>query len=348
MVEYTMKNTKSGNIIRGRVRRVTPVDRTIPAEVYDIGMKNDKHAWFFANNMLVHNSVYFSAYPILKDKIDSGDIPWTKESIAELYDEVSAQVNETFPAYMLAAHNVRNTKQGAIIAAKRETCATTGIFIKKKRYAIMIYDEEGKRRDIEGKPGKLKAMGVETKRSDTPKFIQDFLTDILIKMLTHVPEDDIISDIIAFRRHFRSLSPWKMGSPRGVNKLTHYYNMEYKIENGKEVHKGKGKLPGHVRASINYNRLRSMNSDQFSPKIVDGMKITVCYLGNNPLGWASISYPSDILHVPKWFEELPFDTELMEDKLVTTKLENMFGVTTLDLEKAKDKTSFHSFFSVGE
>ena len=39
-----------------------------------------------------------------------------------------------------------------------------------------IYDLEGNRQDID-KPGKLKAMGLDLKRSDTPDFVQNFLSD---------------------------------------------------------------------------------------------------------------------------------------------------------------------------
>ena len=43
---------------------------------------------------------------------------------------------------------------GAIIMGGRELIATKGLFIKKKRYAVLIFDMEGNRLDVNGKPGK--------------------------------------------------------------------------------------------------------------------------------------------------------------------------------------------------
>ena len=57
-----------------------------------------------------------------------------------------------------------DTKQGEIIQAGREIVASSGLFITKKRYAALIYDLEGERKDVDGKLGKIKAMGVDLKR----------------------------------------------------------------------------------------------------------------------------------------------------------------------------------------
>jgi len=40
------------------------------------------------------------------------------------------------------------------------------LFITKKRYAINIFDKEGKRKDVNGKAGDIKAMGLDLKRAD--------------------------------------------------------------------------------------------------------------------------------------------------------------------------------------
>ena len=48
--------------------------------------------------------------------------------------------------------------------------------------------------------------------------------------------------------------------------------------------KVKQTCPGHVRAAINYNRMRRMNSDKYSMEIMDGMKTIVCKLKDNPNG----------------------------------------------------------------
>lgn len=341
-------STRTVSLHRAKVKKVTTRTETDqPVNVYDIGMKNDSNPWFFGNNMLLHNSVYFSAVPAFKEQIDSGEIDWNKDLVTEIYDTVCDQANETFPNYMAQAHNVLNKTQGEIIAAGREVCASAGIFIKKKRYAILVYDLEGYREDQDGKPGKVKAMGLDLKRSDTPAFMQDFLSELLLETLTGADEDAIINRIIDFRRKFREMPAWEKGTPKRVNKLTYYKNLEWKTENGRDMYKGKANMPGHVRAAINYNRLKDIHGDKYSISIVDGMKTIVCKLKSNPMGFSSIGYPTDLAHVPQWFKELPFADDDMEDTIITKKVENLLGVLDIDLSKAEDKTTFESLFDFG-
>ena len=47
--------------------------------------------------------------------------------------------------------------------------------------------------------------------------------------------------------------------------------------------------------------------------ITDGMKVIVCRLKSNAMGYDSIAYPTDEINYRKWFKELPFDEEAMED-----------------------------------
>ena len=113
---------------------------------------------------------------------------------------------------------------------------------------------------------------------------------------------------------------------------------------GDEIYKGKANMPGHVRAAINYNRMRRMNSDKYSMEIMDGMKTIVCKLKANPMGFTSIGYPTDETRLPEWYKELPFDSEEMEQGIITKKIENLLGVMNWDLAKAEDKTTFDSLF----
>lgn len=341
-------STRTVSLHRTKVKKVTTRTETDqPVNVYDIGMKNGSNPWFFGNNMLLHNSVYFSAVTAFKEQIDSGEIDWNKDLVTEIYDTVCDQANETFPNYMAQAHNVLNKTQGEIIAAGREVCASAGIFIKKKRYAILVYDLEGYREDQDGKPGKVKAMGLDLKRSDTPAFMQDFLSELLLETLTGADENTIINRIIDFRRKFREMPAWEKGTPKRVNKLTYYKSLEWKTENGRDMYKGKANMPGHVRAAINYNRLKDIHGDKYSISIVDGMKTIVCKLKSNPMGFSSIGYPTDLAHVPQWFKELPFADDDMEDTIITKKVENLLGVLDIDLSKAEDKTTFESLFDFG-
>jgi DNA polymerase elongation subunit (family B) len=281
------------------------------------------------------DSCYFSAYKTLKKDIDAGKIPWSKETVISLYDQIGEEVNSTFPQFMLDAFHCPKTR-GEVIKAGREIVAIKGLFITKKRYAVLYYDKEGKRTDVDGKPGKIKAMGLDLKRSDTPEFIQDFLSDILEKVLTGAGEQDVLDHISEFRLRFKSRPGWEKGSPKRANKITEYQEKEKKA--------GKANMPGHVRASINWNTLKRMFSDKYSMGITDGAKVIVCKLKQNPLGFTSVAYPVDELRLPKWFKELPFDDAEMEQTIIDNKLDNLIGVLNWDVRSTEEKNTFNNLF----
>ena len=221
------------------------------------------------------DSCYFSAYPILKEDIESGKLDWSIEKCIQLMDQVCEQANTTFPDFMARAFHCPKSRSD-VIAAGREIVARSGLYITKKRYAALVVDNEGFRTDSEDSPGKVKAMGLDLRRSDTPVFMQDFLKELLLMVLTDVPQEQVLQRITEFRKEFSERPGWEKGSPKRANKIGHYQRLEEK--------QGKANMPGHVRASINWNTLKRMNGDKYSQEIVDGMKVIVCKLKQNPLG----------------------------------------------------------------
>ena len=280
------------------------------------------------------DSIYYSMYPVYKDEIDSGKMEWNKEIVLKLYDAIAEETNKSFPDFMKDYFNAPR-KQGEIIAAGRENAATMGVFIKKKRYAMLLFEDDGFRKDTDGQPGKIKAMGLDLKRSDTPVFMQDFLKEILLKLLTGSEKEELIGMIKDFKREFRKMDPWEMGTPKRVNNLT---NHTKKFEET-----GKCGV-GHAMAAINWNRLRKMNSDRYSMEITDGMKTIVCKLRKNPLNINSIAYPIDENRIPEWLTELPFDIDSMETAIIDKKIDNLIGVLNWDLSDANNSETFDNLF----
>ena len=283
------------------------------------------------------DSCYFSAWSVLKKEVEEGRMEWSKETCIQLYDSIADQVNDSFPGFMEQAFHCPRS-MGELIKCGREMVADRSLFITKKRYAVNIIDLEGKRLDVGGKIGKTKATGLDLKRSDTPKVIQEFLLEILNKILSGVQRDDVIEHIRKFKYEFMERPGWEKGSPKRVNNLTKY--------GAAEAAQGRANMPGHVRAALNWNNMRRMNGDNYSMQIVDGMKTIVCKLKSNALGWTSIGYPTDEQRLPAWFTELPFDDGLMEATVVDQKIDNLLGVLEWDLASATNtENTFTSLFS---
>ena len=281
------------------------------------------------------DSCYFSAYATLKKDIEKNTIPWSKESVVELYDTIGETVNGTFVRFMQDAFHVPKSR-GEVIKAGREIVASKGLFITKKRYAVLYYDKEGKRTDVDGKPGKIKAMGLDLKRSDTPVVIQEFLSNVLERVLTGQSKEEVLGYITDFRTEFKTRPGWEKGSPKRANNITEYASKEKKA--------GKANMPGHVRASLNWNTLKRMMDDKYSMHITDGAKVIVCKIKDNPMAYTSVAYPVDELRLPQWFKDLPFDDAEMENTVIDEKLENLIGVLEWDISSTRSDNTFSKLF----
>lgn len=277
------------------------------------------------------DSSYFSAWPAVKESVERGELEWDRDVAIQLYDSIADKVNASFAGFAEQAFHCPQAR-GKVLKCGREIVASRGLYITKKRYAVLYYDKDGKRCDSETSPGKIKAMGLDLKRSDTPKQIQKFLYELLHDVLTGSEKAHVIEKVLEFKKQFKSQEPWMKGSPKRVNNMT-----SYGVKAADETYTGM--IPGHVRGSLNWNTLRKMHNDNYVARIVDGMKVIVCKLKPNPMGWTAIAYPTDEQHLPEWFKELPFDTELMETNVIDKKVDNLLGVLDWGINDATDLSS---------
>ena len=58
----------------------------------------------------------------------------------------------------------------------------------------------------------------------------------------------------------------------------------------------------------------------------------------------SVAYPLMKTEFLEWFQELPFDDELMENTIIDKKLDNLIGVLKWDLSDADASEQFQSLF----
>lgn len=210
----------------------------------------------------------------------------------------------------------------AILEPGREVVGRKGLFKdKKKRYAIHVVDNEGKKAD------KLKIMGMDTQRSDTPKFIQKFLSDCIKQVVMMDAEYSQIKDIVdEFREIYRQMDPWRRGSPGRVKNLIRDTKKFERWQ--KQSHVVGAKKPTMhymVKAAYNTNLLMEVHGETRWDRLRDGDKIEMIYLKDNPEGIDSVAIKTGEHYVPDWFMELPFDIDRMEKKLLDQKLHNVIG-----------------------
>ena len=91
----------------------------------------------------------------------------------------------------------------------------------KETLCYPAYDLEGKREDKDGKPGKIKACWVlDLKRSDTPDYMQKFLEELLMMVLTGSEEKEVTHRIIEFLRSLEISLAGTRVHPKRVNNQT--------------------------------------------------------------------------------------------------------------------------------
>lgn len=249
-----------------------------------------------------------------------------KEEAVAIADLTAENVNASFPQFMKDAFFCQDEFSG-MIKVGRELVGSRGLFQSKKKYMIKVVDLEGTA------VNKLKSMGSEIKKSDTPKIIQQFLKEMVDQILEGVDYDSIAEFVNNRRRELikNEQNLFALGVAKQVNNLDKYL-AEYqnpgtiRTENGSKL-----TIPGHVRAACNYNALLG----HFEPggKLIrGGDKVFVFYLKKNEFNFDSIGLPAESLRFPSWFaENFKVDTAKTEQSMFDNKLSGIFSALNKDV-----------------
>lgn len=256
---------------------------------------------------------------------------YSKENLIKYADDIADKINISFPNYMINTFHC--TKKGAELQkAGREVVASQGLFVSKKRYALLVFDHDGFRQDLHGSIGELKIMGLQIKRNDTPKIVREMLLKLIETLLLGGTEKDlkkIINDF--YKNQWITQKPWSKGTPKPINKLAVYEDM---IKNGQDGCIGKkATIPGQIKAALNFNKLIDYYKDTTTKKLAEGDKVYVCRLTpNNFLNMDCVAISVELGDgaIPQWFKELPFDFNKTND-IIDKTIDSIFSVLKWNL-----------------
>lgn len=226
---------------------------------------------------------------------------------------------------------------GNFLAMKREVIADKGIWTKKKRYVLSIWDKEGIRY---AKP-KLKYTGLEVKRSTTPKCCREAIARGC-EIILHGTEEEMYQFVDEFHEKFINLPVPEIAFPKGVKNLAKYTadkpadipaDSWFAHDDDDDDYDTKTGTPQHVKASLLYNYLIEQRGLQsvYSP-ILEGEKIKYVYLKPvNPTQQNSIAFPDGL---PKEFGlDKYIDREVMYEKGFLEPLKRISEAARWSLKK---------------
>jgi DNA polymerase elongation subunit (family B) len=262
-------------------------------------------------------------------------------------DDIAAKTNATFPEFMAARFNCTGGRE-LLIKAAREVVAERGLFLHaKKKYTLKVVNLDGV--DLRAKP-KLKSMGSEIKKADTPKVVQEFLKGLMDLVLAGNPYSDLEKFVNKSRGSLihRNDDLLSLGVSKQINNLDAFYAAW--VRGGKKDGKvrmkdGESKnVPGHVRAAINYNELVTAHDPGGSKLLKSGDKGMIFYLEANRLGLKTVAFPADMMHLPAWFTtEFKIDLKQTEVKMIDAKLVKIFAALGYELPTLQRSSLNKSF-----
>lgn len=217
------------------------------------------------------------------------------------------------------------------IIFKREAIASAGMFIAKKRYALLVQDLEG----VRFTEPKLKIMGLETARSSTPLVVRNKLKDCIKIILTKTPEE-LRKYVDEFYDEFMKLPIEDVASPRGVKGINKYTDVGNIYKLG---------TPIATKAALLHNAyVKKLNLTKDVPAIKENDKIKFVFVNvPNPYGKANRDAVMGFVgKPPKEFQlEKYIDTKKQFDKTFGEPLENILTAIGWTIS---DKLTLEEFF----
>lgn len=260
-----------------------------------------------------------SCYLKLDNSLTCGE---SVDDIVDVCDEIAEYINEEYPDFLKKSFNVPDSRLDSMLS-NREVVSDKSFFVTKKRYAMHIVDDEGKRVD------KLKIMGLEVKKSDTSVAVKDFLMKLINMVIDGCEMTDLQKAKKQFKKDFFQMGIRDLGVPMPATKLPQY-EQEYRVTG-----EMKG-FPYHYRAAIFYNSLCG-NEDR---EIYAGEKFYVCNIQHMDSKYIAI--PLALNKNPAFVDELVIDYEKMWEK-ANKKIDNYMESLGWDLKSRMEKQATDLF-----
>lgn len=257
------------------------------------------------------------------------------EAVA-IADEIAEQTNASFPQFMAESFNCTDGRE-CLIKAAREVVAESGLFLlAKKKYTLKVVNLDGV--DLRAKP-KLKSMGSEIKKADTPKAVQQFLKGLMDLVLAGKSYDDLEKFVNSSRGTLirDNKDVLTLGVAKQINNLDNFHaawlragKKDGKVMMAKDNVIVPTNVPGHVRAAINYNELVQYYQSTNDKLLHSGDKGIIFYLKPNQHKFKAIAFPADMMHLPAWFtENFKIDLRVTEEKMIDSKVAGIFEAMRL-------------------
>ena len=291
--------------------------------VYDIEMEDNTDHTFFANDILVHNSVYITIDPILKKvnkKLanENGDI--TKDAY-EIIEGMEHELNTKIGTWATNTCNIKDPR----FVFKRETICNSGLFLEKKRYILHVLDVDGFKPDPEKE---IKYTGVEVVSIRIPKKVKPLIKYISKTMLTTRNKKKTDEAFRQAYEEYLQLNVEDIATPTGINNYEKFENMANGFTIG-------NRTPRHVKSAIYYNHLLYiLGIRKKYEQIVSGDDIKTFYVEPNKYNIKSIAF-KDIY--PKEFD-VNIDKVFMFNKNVTPAVKRLYDAVGWTLNNPTKET----------
>lgn len=235
------------------------------------------------------------------------------EEALQIAEVIAKRINKSFPKFCRDTFCATEGYDG-LISVAQEIVASKSIFINgKKGYMMRVLKDEGK--DVD----KIKVTGLQIKKTTMPKPIRERMTDIFADFLRGKDWETAGLEILEYKEMLLDAPLMKVGLPMRVKNIDNFVERLNANEENLMV-------PGHVRASILWNKCLEEYNDKATMRIVSGMKIQVYYL-KKPIGkFKAIALPVDLDVIPEWFTEhweRQIARDVQVEKLVDSKLKSM-------------------------
>jgi len=290
--------------------------------VYDVGMTQSPHT-FFANDILIHNSVFLNYGKILKKLgIDTSDA--NKEECVRKCIEIDKDVK------LIIQNSLKKICGDVMLTDNMYSFETEEVISrmllpsKKKYIARVVYDKT----TSQYPDNEFTVKGMEFKKSNLSESIKKFLKKMTILIMDGATEDEVI---YMLRKKFNELPNMPIDDiayAQGVRNIEKYsQNSNIIINDNKSgIAYFPPKCPYHVAGALAMNTLIDYDPDLMDmAKITEGEKGKIVFVcPTNLFGIKAITIAQSADWNPKLYEYFKLDVEYMFNRLIIGPLQPTF------------------------